>query len=39
MEPTGPIESAISWLLLKAYQRRLRALVATASRAHDACGS
>jgi len=29
IEPTGPIESAITWLLLKAYRRRLRAMVAT----------
>jgi len=30
IEPTGPIESAITWLLLKAYRRRLRAMVGTA---------
>jgi len=30
IEPSGPIETAITWLLLKAYRRRLRAMVATA---------
>ena len=30
IEPSGPIESAITSLLLKAYRRRLRAMVATA---------
>lgn len=28
IEPSGPIESIITWLLLKAYRRRLRAIVA-----------
>ncbi len=30
IEPSGPTETAITWLLLKAYRRRLRAMVATA---------
>jgi len=30
IEPNGTIESAITGLLLKAYRRRLRAMVATA---------
>jgi hypothetical protein len=27
IEPTGPIERALAWLLLAAYKRRLRAIV------------
>ena len=27
IEPTGPIESAMVWLLLQAYRRRLRGIV------------
>ncbi|MEA3376768.1 MAG: hypothetical protein U9R72_11305 [Chloroflexota bacterium] len=30
IEPTGPIEQAMTWLLLQAYRRRLRAIVASA---------
>ena len=30
IEPTGPIERVQAWFLLKAYRRRLRALVVTA---------
>jgi hypothetical protein len=30
IEPTGPIERVIIWLLLQAYRRRLRAIVANA---------
>jgi hypothetical protein len=30
IEPTGPIERAMVWLLLQAYRRRLRATVAAA---------
>lgn len=29
IEPTGPIRRMITWLLLKAYRRRLRAIVAS----------
>ncbi len=39
IKPSGPIETTITWLLLKAYRRRLRALVTTRPRAPDACGS
>ena len=30
IEPTGPLEQALVWLLLKAYRRRLRAIVSAA---------
>jgi len=30
IEPSGPIETAITWLLLKAHRSRLRAIVAAA---------
>ena len=30
IHPTGPLEQAMVWLLLKAYRRRLRAIVAAA---------
>lgn len=30
IEPTGPIERVITWLLLEAYRRRVRAIVASA---------
>ena len=30
IDPTGPLEQAMVWLLLKAYRRRLRAIVGAA---------
>ena len=30
IDPTGPLESTMVWLLLKAYRRRLRAIVGLA---------
>ena len=30
IEPTGPLEQVMVWLLLKAYRRRLRAIVGAA---------
>ena len=30
IDPTGPLERTIVWLLLKAYRRRLRAIVGAA---------
>lgn len=30
IQPSGPIKSVIAWLLLNTYERRLRAIMATA---------